>query len=62
MLYLPWILKTVKCPVIGCPEVAHSAGQLREHFMFRHFFLWIAVVQEGGGYLNHFYLCGMHMP
>ena len=25
----PWVLKTVRCPVTGCLEVVHSAGQLR---------------------------------
>ena len=26
----PRVLKSVKCLVLGCPEVAHSAGRLRE--------------------------------
>ena len=34
------------CPVPGCPAVAHSAGRLREHFMFWHFRSKVAVVQE----------------
>ena len=40
------MLKAVRCPVIGCPEVAHSTGHMTEHFMYRHFFSRIAVVQE----------------
>ena len=40
---LPWVLKTVRCPVPGCPEIAHSAGRMREHLMYRNFFVRIAV-------------------
>ena len=40
----PRLLQLVRCPVTGCPVVAHSAGRLREHLMFRHFRSWIAVV------------------
>ena len=47
MVYFPRVLKTVICPVLGCPEIAHSAGRMRENFMYRHFFARIAVVQEG---------------
>ena len=43
----PRVLKTVKFPVTGCPEVAHSAGRLRENFVYWHFLLRVAVVQEG---------------
>ena len=31
----PRATKTAKCPVIGYPEIVHSAGRLREHFMYR---------------------------
>ena len=34
----------VKLLVIGCPEIAHSAGRLRDHFMYQHYFL----VDSGG--------------
>ena len=47
MVYFPWVLKTVICPVTGYPEVAHSAVWMREHFMYRNFFSRILVVQEG---------------
>ena len=30
----PKVLQEVRCPVPGCPAVAHSAGRLREHFMY----------------------------
>ena len=56
------VLKTSRYPVTGCPEVAHSAGQMREHFMYRHLFSWIAVVQEGRETLPRCDLCGMHIP
>ena len=46
MVYFPWVLKTVKYLVPGCPEVAHIAGRMREHFMYRHFFSRMAVMQE----------------
>ena len=58
----PLVLKTVKCPVIGCPEVARSAGRLREHFMYQHFFSQISLLQEGKEPLPHCDLCSMHMP
>ena len=47
MVYFPWVLKTVKYLVPGCPEVAHIAGLMREHFMYRQLFARIAMVQEG---------------
>ena len=43
----PWVLKMVIFLVTGCPSVAHSAGQLREDFMYRHFLSRILVVKEG---------------
>ena len=43
----PRVLKTVTCPVTDCPEVAHTAGRMRENFMYRHLFARIAVVKEG---------------
>ena len=62
MVSFPWVLKTVICLLTGYPAVAHSAGQLREHFMWRHFFSRIVVVQEGKEPLTLCNLCGMHMP
>ena len=46
VVFFPKVLQEVICPVPGCPEVAHSAGILCEHFMFRHFRYKLAVVQE----------------
>ena len=40
-----WVLKTVRCLVPGCPEVATSAGRMREHFMYMNFFDRIMFVQ-----------------
>ena len=37
VVYFPRVLQKVKCLVPGCPVVAHSAGRLRKHFMYRHF-------------------------
>ena len=61
MVDFPWVPKTVICPVSGCTEVAHSAVWMREHFMYRHSFARIAVVQEGREPLPHCDLCGMFM-
>ena len=44
---LPKVLQEVRCPVTGCPAVAHSAVRLRKHFMYSHFLSKMAVVQEG---------------
>ena len=41
------IMKSVECPVPECPEISHSAGSMQEHFMYRHFFSKVAVLQEG---------------
>ena len=32
----PRILKSVECPVEGCPERANTPGILRDNFMYRH--------------------------
>ena len=47
MVSLSPILKSVICPVPGCPAKAHCAEILWENFMFRHFWSEIVVVQEG---------------
>ena len=57
----PRILQSVRFPVLGCPAVAHSAVRLREHFMFQHFWSWIAVVQEGMEPLPRCNLYRMHI-
>ena len=61
MVSFPRVLKMVSSLVTGCPEVAHSVGRLREHFMYIHFFLRIVVVQEGKDPLPHCDLYGMYM-
>ena len=40
----PKVIQEVRCPVPGCPVVSHSAGRLREHFMFCHFRYRVVVV------------------
>ena len=49
----PRVLQELKCLVPGFPEVAHSSGILREHFMYHHFWSNVAVVQEGEEPLLH---------
>ena len=61
MLSSPWVLKMMRCPVTGFLSVVHSAGRLREHFMYRQFFSRIVVVQEGKEPLPRCDLCNMHM-
>ena len=56
------VLKTARLPVTGCLEVAYSMGRMREHFMYRQFFLLIVAVQEGREPLPQCNLFGMHMP
>ena len=62
VMSFPGILQSVRCPVPGCPAVCHSAGRLREHFMFRHFRSRILVVQKVKEPLPSCNMCGMHMP
>ena len=38
---------------MGCPEVAHIAVRLQEHFMYPHFQSQVAVIQEGKETLPH---------
>ena len=42
----PWILKSVDCPVEGCPAKAKTPGRLRGDFIFRHWKLKVAILQE----------------
>ena len=60
MVYLPRVLQLVKCLVLGFLEVVHSAGRIQEHFMYRHFWSNVAVVQYGP--LPRCELCGIQMP
>ena len=55
-------MKTVICLVPVCTTVVHSVVRMREHFMYRHLFAWIAVVQEGREPLLRCDLCSMNIP
>ena len=55
------ILKSVDCPVEGCPAKAKTPGRLREHFMFRHWKSKVAIFQEGPEPLPRYYQCKIHM-
>ena len=62
MVYFPRVLQEVKCPVPGCPVVAHSAVRLRKNFVYRHFGSKVEVFQEGIDILPRCDLCVMHIP
>ena len=62
VVYCPRILQSVICLVLGCPTRAHSAERLQEHFMFRHFWSQIVVIQEIREPLPRCDMYGMHMP
>ena len=61
MVTFPGGLNTGRFPVTGCPSVAHSAGRMSKHFMYRKIFLHISVVQEGREPLYRCNPCGIHM-
>ena len=56
------ILKSVDCPVEGCPARAKTPGRLRKHFMYRHWKSKVSIMQEGPEQLPRCDQCGMHMP
>ena len=58
----PRVLQEVIYPVPGFPAVAHSAGRLRENFMYFHFRYNFEVFQEGTEPLPCCDLCGIHIP
>ena len=58
----PRVLKTVYFPVQGCPEVAHSAGILRDYFVYQNFWSKVEVLQEGKEPLPRCDMFGIHMP
>ena len=62
MVYFPRVLNTVRCPVLYYPAVVHSAGRMKENFMYRHFFSRVAAVKEGRELLTCCNPCGMYMP
>ena len=57
----PRVFQTVKFEVLGCPDVAHSAGLLQEHFVYHHFWSNVAVVQQRLEPLPHCDVCRMHI-
>ena len=46
----------------GCPARAKKPGRLRENFMFRHWKLRVAILQEEPEPLLQCDQCGMHVP
>ena len=60
--HLRAVLKSVECPVEGCPEWASTLGILREHFMYRHCKLKVAIIQEGPEPLPRCDQFRMHIP
>ena len=58
----PRIIKSVECPVEGCPARAKTPGRLRKHLMYRHWNSEVAIMQEGTEPLPQCEQCGMHMP
>ena len=59
---LPQILKSVECRLEGCLARAKKTGRLREHFMYRHWKLRVAIMQEGTETFPRCDQCGMLMP
>ena len=55
------ILKSVECPVEGCPARANNPGRLRYHFMYRHCKAKVAIIQEVLKPLMRYNQCGMYM-
>ena len=62
LVSFPRLFQEVKCPVTGFPEVAHSSGRLRKHFMCHHFRSKVMMFQDRAEPLPPFDLCGLHMP
>ena len=62
MLSFARVLHEVKCPVPWILAVAHSAGRIQKHFMYRHFISKVAMVQEGKDPPPRCDLCRMYMP
>ena len=61
VVYLSRVLKTLDCPVPGCPAVAHRAGRVREHFIYQRFCSKVTMLQERKDPLTHRDMCGMYM-
>ena len=46
----------------GCPEMAPSAGRMRDDFMYRHFRSEVVVLQVRRDPLPCCNMCGIHIP
>ena len=55
-------LKSVDCPVEGCPARENKPGRLRGQFMNIHCNLKVEILQEVPEPLPRCDQCGMHMP
>ena len=60
-VFFPRILKSVDCQVEGLESKAQTPGRLRENFMFRHWDLKVAILQEGPEPLPRCDQCEMNM-
>ena len=58
----PQVLKSVVCPMYGCPARDHNLGKIRENFMYWHWKAEIAIVQEGPTPIMWCEHCGIHVP
>ena len=58
----PHTLKSVDFLLEGCPSRANTSEILREHFMYRHWKVKVAVVQEVPAPLPWCDQCEMHIP
>ena len=61
MVSFPRVMKSVDCPVYGCPERAHIPGRLRDNFMYRNWKSNIVILQEGLAPIPRCAHCGIHM-
>ena len=41
---LPRILKSVECPVEGCPERTETSGRLRDNFMYQYWKSKVSII------------------
>ena len=62
MVFFPQVLKLVACLVDGCPSRSNHLGRLIEHFIYRHWKLEMAMIQEGTKSLPKCDHCLMHIP
>ena len=62
VVYLPRVMKSVACPVEGCPEKAKNLKIIIDHLMYKHWMSKIAVIQEVPEPLLRCNQCRMHIP